>query len=198
MVIEGTLGAVLAGGRSRRLGQDKALISSRGTTLVERAVSLLGVLFSRVVLVAPRRPDYEALGVERIADRFPDAGPLAGIEAALAAAGGQPVFVLACDLPLVDLDLVTALATTAVDFGAAGPAARLAAARGVVQPLCGLYAAACGPVFTRALEQGVRAMHQALREISCQRFEVAPELLLNVNVEADVARLRELEAAWAR
>jgi molybdopterin-guanine dinucleotide biosynthesis protein B/molybdopterin-guanine dinucleotide biosynthesis protein len=197
-VIEGTLGAVLAGGRSRRLGRDKALISSRGRTLVGRAVDLLEGLFARVVLVAPGRPEYAALEVERLADRWPDAGPLAGIEAALFSAAGSPVFVLACDLPMVDAELVTSLAAVRPDFGADGPAARLAQADGVLQPLCGLYGAACGPVFTRALERGVRPMHEALLEIFfLERVEVAAERLLNVNVEADVTRLRELEAAWA-
>lgn len=198
-VIEGTVGAVLAGGQSSRLGRDKALISSRGRTLVGRAVDLLAGLFARVVLVAPARPGYEGLEVERVADRWPDAGPLAGIEAALFAAGGEPVFVLACDLPLVDAELVASLAAVRPDFGAGGPAARLAQAGGVLQPLCGLYAAACGPLFTRALERGVRPMHEALLEIRFLEWvEVAPERLLNVNLEADVTCLRELEAAWAR
>ncbi|MGH9465679.1 MAG: molybdenum cofactor guanylyltransferase [Thermoanaerobaculia bacterium] len=196
-MIKGTVGAVLAGGRSRRLGRDKALISSKGTTLVGRAVAVLAALFPRVVLVAPDRPEYEALGVERIADRWPDAGPLAGIEAALAAAAGAPVFVLACDLPLVEVELVKELATVPPDFGVAGPAARLAAADGVLQPLCGLYGAACGPVLARSLERGTRALHEALLEVRCERVEVAPDSLLNINVEDDVTRLRELEAAPA-
>ncbi len=189
---------MLAGGCSRRLGRDKGLISSRGTTLVARAVDLLAGLFTRVVLVAPERPEYAALRAERVTDRWPDAGPLAGIEAALFAAAGSPVLVLACDLPLVDAELVTSLASVGPGFGGDGPAARLVAANGTLQPLCGLYSAACGPVFNRALGRGVRSMHEALREISCQTFEVTSELLLNVNVEADVARLRELEAVWAR
>ncbi len=159
---------------------------------------MLTEVFPRVVLVAPARPGYQAPGVELIADRWPGAGPLAGIEAALAAADGASVFVLACDLPLVDVDLVTALSTVPAEFGVAAAAARLAEADGTLQPLCGLYSAACGPVFAGALGQGVRSMHDALREIRCQRFEVPAELLLNVNVEADVARLREVEAAWAR
>jgi molybdopterin-guanine dinucleotide biosynthesis protein A len=199
-VIPETLGAVLAGGHSRRLGRDKALvelISGRETTLAGRAVTLLAALFERVVLAAPDRPGYAALGVERIADRWPDAGPLAGVEAALAAAEGRSVFALACDLPLVDAELVGVLASRPAEFGALGPAARLAEARGVLQPLCGLYSASCGPVIRRALERGVRSMHEALREIRCQRFPVAPELLLNVNTPADLTRLRELEATRA-
>ncbi len=204
-VRESTLGAVLAGGSSLRFGRDKALASWNGRTLAARAVAVLSRVLPEVVLVAPQRSGYAELGVSLLADRFPGSGPLAGVEAALAAADGGPVFVLACDLPLVDVDLVRMLAETPAGFGVAVPAARLAAAGATRQPLCGLYAGSCRPWFERCLRNGTRAVVEAIEGVEVEWVEVPPakgltgeERLLNVNRPADLERLEALEAAWAR
>src|SRR5580693_5086169 len=96
------LGVVLAGGESRRMGRDKALVEMDGEPLWRRQV---GVLHSagaeRVVVV--RRREQEALDhPDCVFDEFRDCGPLAGIHAALKIGGYPHVAVLAVDMPGID------------------------------------------------------------------------------------------------
>jgi len=92
-------GAVLAGGASRRMGTDKALISTDGVTLVERAVGALAAAGAEpVIVVGGNRQAIEALDLTFIDDRWPGEGPLGGIITALQAIGTEFVAVLSCDL----------------------------------------------------------------------------------------------------
>lgn len=125
----GLLGAVLAGGASRRFGSDKAGQLLGGVTLVDRASSTLGELFDEVVVVlgkdgeersgdGTRNPGNHRAAVNRpavIHDRREGLGPIAGVEAALAEAASRDLagaFVLACDLPFVRAPTIRALTRT--------------------------------------------------------------------------------------
>ena len=100
-------GAVLAGGQSRRMGRDKALLRVGGEVLWERQVRVLRVAGAQPVVVV-RRGEQSALGrdkrqrIRNLVDTFVDAGPLAGLHAALAAAETPLVAVLAVDMPEID------------------------------------------------------------------------------------------------
>ena len=94
--------AVLCGGRSRRMGRDKALLRLGDQTLLERTVGVLSRLAPRVYLACGAEERYAELGLECVLDRLPDGGPLAGLEAALTrlqADGGGWLGILACDMP---------------------------------------------------------------------------------------------------
>jgi molybdopterin-guanine dinucleotide biosynthesis protein A len=98
------VGVVLAGGRSTRMGRDKAGLMVDGERLLDRQVRLLReagagrVLLSLAGSSAGETPSLPA-GTEIVVDRRPSSGPLAGIEAALRSAQGHAVMVLAVDLP---------------------------------------------------------------------------------------------------
>jgi molybdopterin-guanine dinucleotide biosynthesis protein A len=96
------LGVVLAGGESRRMGRDKALVEIGGVPLWERQVGVLrGAGASRVVIT--RRPGQDAVGHDDcLLDIFPGSGPLAGIHAALEIGGFPLIAVLAVDMPGID------------------------------------------------------------------------------------------------
>lgn len=118
------LGAVLAGGGSRRFGRDKTAEPVGGVPMVERAVATLEGLCDEVVVVSSRAATPK--GRWRIVpDLRPGEGPLAGLEAALAEAenlGYDGAFVLAADLPLVDRATLVRL-VEALDGGVAVAAA---------------------------------------------------------------------------
>ena len=105
------LGAVLAGGESRRFGRDKASEALHGEPLAARAARTLASVFEDVVIVSSSKP---ATGDpwRRVPDLRQGCGPLAGLEASLVhaeAEGWDGVFLLACDLPLVTTHLVRAV-----------------------------------------------------------------------------------------
>ena len=104
------LGAVLAGGRGRRFGGPKAEASVDGIPMVGRAVAALSEVVGEVVVVSSRPVGPVEATV--IPDQTSDAGPLGGLEAALLharASGYEGVLLLACDLPLVGPELLTAV-----------------------------------------------------------------------------------------
>ena len=95
-------GFVLAGGDSRRMGSDKAEIVLDGEPLWRRQCRVLREAGSSPVVLVRRTGQRAPAGIEVIRDRFGDAGPLAGLHAALAAATGAHIAVLAVDMPGVD------------------------------------------------------------------------------------------------
>ncbi len=107
MNADSVLGVILAGGRSSRMGRDKATLSLGGESLVERQLRVLGGAGVSEVAVS-RAPGHPPLPVDLpvIPDEEPHLGPLSGIVAALEGAGGRPVLILAVDMAAVDSELV--------------------------------------------------------------------------------------------
>lgn len=95
-------GAVLAGGRSSRLGRDKALLEVGGETLLARAVRTLASVCDEVIVVGPAERRAAVPGVRVVPDERPGAGPLGGIATALRATGAERLLVVATDMPLLN------------------------------------------------------------------------------------------------
>jgi molybdopterin-guanine dinucleotide biosynthesis protein A len=179
------LGAVLAGGESRRFGRDKAATLLAGLSLVERAATTLSRVFDDVVIVSSREPVTTAW--PQVPDRHPGLGPLAGVEAALLAArerGCDGAFVLACDMPLVDEATVRAVVAALGDAMVAAPSSREG---GDIEPLCAVYRLDCLPEVVRALERRALAAHALFASVGGRRVTLPRELFLNVNTPEDHA-----------
>ena len=105
---------VLAGGRSRRFGSDKALAEIGGEPLLLRVARLAAPLAAEVTVVADRTDRYPTLGLPTIADEVPERGPLGGLLTALGALGARDwALVLTCDLLVLKPAWVDTLATAA-------------------------------------------------------------------------------------
>lgn len=138
-------GIVVAGGRSSRLGHSKPLTRIGGQLVLARIESALRPICTEIILVVRTGADDEtdeiaetglALRMHVIEDNWNDAGPLAGIEAGLAATATQLAFVTAADHPFVSSQLARALAEAAEDVDMVIP--RIA---GRMQPLHAVYRA---------------------------------------------------------
>ena len=81
-------GIVLAGGKSSRMGQDKALLDYQGKRLIDYAIELLTPVCSEI-LISTNQPGYENLGFQLIVDQYPDCGYIGGLHAALANAANN-------------------------------------------------------------------------------------------------------------
>lgn len=103
--------AILAGGGSRRMGQDKALLDWGGKPLIRHVYNLVRELASLVddVAVVGVRAGYGLDGADLVDDDFPGAGALGGIATALRVAQHDRVLVLACDMPLLNVRLLRAM-----------------------------------------------------------------------------------------
>ena len=178
------LGAVLAGGRSRRFGRDKAAEPVGGVPLAERAAATLAEVLPEVVFVSSHGPP-KGSGRPHVADLRAPCGPLGGIEAALARAaelGLDGAFVLACDLPLVDADVVRSVMAT---LGGARAAAPARAGTPPCEPLCAAYRVSCLAAARSLLDRGSRAAHELFTAVDGVTVEVPAGAFLNVNTPAD-------------
>lgn len=140
---------VLAGGKSTRMGRDKALLEWRGRPLVEHALGKLRALGMPAHLLGTR-PDL-ARFAPVIPDNFPDRGPLGGIEAALGFTDTELNLFLPIDLPLLPVEFLRWLIARAELTQAAATLPRV---EGRPQPLCAVYHRGLLPGIQSALQQG--------------------------------------------
>lgn len=188
-------GAVLAGGRSTRMGQDKAsLLLPDGTSLLERAWRLLSALVAPAwVCCAPGspRPGYPCRIDEKAGE-----GPARGVAAALAAArehGAERVLIVACDLPLLTSELLAVLLNAPARPGALATVYANAEI-GKAEMLAGVYRVEALSALREGLARGERSLYrligpERLACVPCRKIDAA--LFLNCNTPADLARLRE-------
>jgi molybdopterin-guanine dinucleotide biosynthesis protein A len=189
-------GVILAGGKSRRMGCDKLRLEVDGVPLILRVYEALSDRCAEVVVVGEGGAWLQ--GVSRISDERPGAqGPLAGLEAGLAAVTNRLVFVAAGDLPFLNANLVGYLLASLEERGACAVVPRY---RGRIHPLCAAYDREVLQRVRAALDEGVLAVHRFL-EVSDRVEYVEEELrwfgdpdifLMNVNSpeDLDLARAR--------
>lgn len=204
------VGVVLAGGESRRLGRDKALLPLFGKPLILHPFEVLKEVMTDVIAVSVPGRGYEDLGIPVVHDRFEGQGPLAGIHAALEWARPRPVFVVACDLPFVSPELVghvSGWGSVQVAFAPLGaqtggqPRARVAVWGGYQQPLCGLYSTECYQALERRLRAGKLEVWRFVETIETTPVPITPaldfyrtDLLLNVNSVQDLNQASRAQA----
>jgi phospholipid/cholesterol/gamma-HCH transport system ATP-binding protein len=189
----GVTAFILAGGKSTRMGSDKAFVTLNGRTLLARAMELAGSVTRDVRIVGdPAKFTPFAPTVE---DLFRNCGPLGGIHAALRGSQTDLNLILAVDVPFVSAALLQYLITRARDFPAAVVTA--ACANGGWQPLCAVYR----PQFADAAEAALGAGRykidalfdaertQAVSENELESAGFSPKMFRNLNTR------EELEAA---
>ena len=191
-------GLVLAGGRSVRMGADKAAVEFGGDALLDRAVAGLSVVVADVYVSAREAQRNEALrsAYPLIVDRHEDIGPAAGILAAHLADPAAAWLVIACDMPLLDKESLAALRD--------GRAHEMDASCLVVgelaplEPLCAIYEPGTLARFQALVEAGGNTSSRDWLANAATRRVVAPaeHVLRGANTGAELAELKiELEAA---
>lgn len=151
---------LLAGGKSSRMGENKAFIDFRGRTLLARALATLRGTVDDVTIVGD--PDLFAGYGAVISDIFPGCGPLAGIHAALTHSPAELNVMLAVDMPFVSADLLRFLLYAAGQAHAIVTVPQIA--RGL-QPLCAVYRPTFAPVAAEALRSGRHKIDAAFANI---------------------------------
>ena len=185
---------MLAGGVSRRLGRDKALVVAGGESLAARAARKLHTQSGEVIAADGGRGVVP--GVPSVADGS-GKGPVAGVLGAASARSGHPLLVLACDLPEVPVPLLAALLG---EKGSGREDADWVVPRwgGRLEPLCAFYAPSALAALARRVEEGRFAPHELaeesglsirfLEDAELARFGPPERLFLNLNTPDDLAR----------
>jgi molybdenum cofactor guanylyltransferase len=185
---------ILAGGKSTRMGTDKAFVVLDGRTLLSRMLDLARQLTSNVHIIGD--PAKFAPFSPTIEDIFPGCGPLGGIHAALRSSRTDLNVILAVDVPFVSLALLDYLISRAKSSSANVTVAR---AVGGFQPLCAVYRRS----FADAAENALRASHykidtlfapattQAIEEAELEACGFSPRIFRNLNTPEELAEAHE-------
>ncbi len=181
LLMSGAAGFVLAGGRSSRMGRDKALLPWRGRTLLEHVADVVREAAGSVTVIGHEA--YRSLGLPGlpvISDAIPDCGPLGGLFTAFQATDADRILLVACDMPEVTAELLRGLLRGTGD-------AVVAEAGGRLHPLCAVYDRAIFPKVQDAIRGRSLKMHELLSHIKVQRWPVSDaKLLINMNAPEDL------------
>jgi molybdenum cofactor guanylyltransferase len=144
---------ILAGGKSSRMGRDKAGLEIGGQTMLARQIDLVRAVGAGEVFISGRREQaYAAPGCLRLSDNFANAGPLAGIESALQSCHTPLLLVLAVDMPMMTAELLRQIVASST--GTSGVVPRVA---GHLEPLAAVYPQTAGRYAKELLTQATRA-----------------------------------------
>ena len=174
-------GAILAGGKSSRFGQNKALYPVNGRSMIEWIIDTLKKFTEELFIVANDPGQYAFLNIKVHEDRYPGLGPLAGLHTALTHARTNQVFVVACDMPFLCEALIKAMieaakeTDTIVPYTEKGP-----------EPLHAIYHKGLLLVVEHLIKGGRRSMRDLLavaphKRLHAQRFQV-----LNINTKKEL------------
>jgi molybdopterin-guanine dinucleotide biosynthesis protein MobB len=195
----GVSAVILAGGKSERMGADKARLPWRdGRTLLERMAGCLGHLDEVLLSVGSEEQAHEKnekLSLPVVVDRYPDRGPLGGLYSALLACRGDWLLAVSCDLPLFERELADYLISRLTSGMHGGCSVLLTMTRDKrVHPLCGLYSRRAADVFGGLMASGNYRMMDAARKagfsaVSLEGTPFPDEMLANVNTFREYALL---------
>lgn len=184
-------GIILAGGRSSRFGDDKALALVDGVPMIERAVRLLKSLDLRVCVIGNKQRDYSSFDCRIENDLIPGKGPLGGLYTAFSIFEGETLLVLTCDMPLVTRELIASLIQphnppdeiTLYQKGDEIPA-----------PFPGVYGPDLKAVARDCLESDQFSMRQFIRRTERKKllqFTSDSSILANINFKKDLQSLHQ-------
>jgi molybdenum cofactor guanylyltransferase len=180
---------ILAGGQSRRMGRDKALIDYHGRPIIAHVIDTLRALADDIVVVSNRLDLYSSFGARVAADYDPPCGPLGGIAAGLQAVHHPLAVVAACDMPFLNATLLRWLIDLADGYDAVVPQTGAE-----FEPLHAVYRRECrGPIVQR-IERGERRVIsffadvrlRPVPEAEWRRLDPDGRSLINLNTPDDL------------
>lgn len=188
-MIEDCTALILAGGDSRRMGQDKAALVLDGKTLLQSVTATMQTVFPRVIVSV--RQLRTGVDVQQVCDEQVDSGPLAGLAAGMEDAATPWVFAVACDMPFIKPAVIEYLAGQRADCQAVVPVVH-----GYPQPLAAFYSTSCLDVVQDILDgNGKHSLRALLERLQVryvreeQMLEVDPQLrsFFDLDTPQDVA-----------
>ncbi len=129
---------ILAGGKSSRMGSNKAFLKLKDKTFIELQIELLRKMFDEIIISANTQSEYEYLNLPVFKDIYPGKGPLAGIYTSLINSSSFYTFMLACDMPFVDLELIKHLQDLTQNYDVVIPKSKKG-----LEPLHAFYSKNC-------------------------------------------------------
>ena len=197
-------GVILAGGKSRRMRQNKALMRLGDDSLIAHVIRRMRLVTDELLLITNTPTEYTHLNVGMHSDIIPDTGALGGIYTGLTYASHDTVLCVACDSPFLEPKLLTYLVSVLGEYDAVMPytySSRQTPFRRnntqiTLQTLCAAYAKRCLPIIEQMIRESDLRVHALAEHAHVQR--VSPEIweefdpegrsFFNINTPEDFER----------
>ncbi len=182
---------ILAGGKSQRMGTNKAFLRYGDKTFIEHQILTLSKIFGEIILSANDAVAYAGLKLPIVSDVIAGKGPLGGICAGLKHAISQHAFVIACDMPFVNEGLILYLKNQINDYDVVVPQTK----RGL-EPMHAFYSRNCIQPMYRCLEEGRLRIVDFFSEVKVKvvsekdfaGLDAALQSLVNLNTPEEYKR----------
>lgn len=187
MIVEAT-GIILAGGKSSRMGGDKAFTLLSGRPLVEIVINKLSPLFKDLIIITNKPFLYKKYGLRTKDDILKDRGPLGGIYTGLLSSYNMYNFIVACDMPFINQDLTRYMLGKTDGYDAT-----IAEYNGRLQPLSAVYSKGCMKLAKKLLSENNLKLTDFLKHLKIRiidenevrRFDAEGLSFTNINTKKD-------------
>jgi len=179
-------GIILAGGKSKRMGTDKALLKLDGNTLLDKAIDLCKSVCNQVI-ISSNNPEHKRMGYQVIPDEIEECGPIGGIYSCLKKSETIWNFVLSVDAAFVEPEFLSYLILETGDFNAVVPVHLHGK-----EPLVALYHKSCLPLVEKQIESASYKMQILLESLNTNYVDAQhwvekyPKLFYNLNRPKDL------------
>lgn len=194
--ISDVAGVILAGGKSSRYGENKALVKLNGLALIERVIGIMASVFQHMTLITNTPHVYAHLHLPMHRDRIKGLGPLGGIYTALQVVPKDAAFVVGCDMPYLNRQLIRYMVGLRGDHDVVVPRID-----GKIEALHALYGKGCLPAIQRLIDAGEYQTFRFFKQVSVRyvgedeirRFDGRYRSFFNVNRPEDLETLEGKE-----
>lgn len=187
-------GVILAGGKSRRMGENKALLQLGGDSLIGHVIHRMRLVTDELLLITNNPSLYTHLDLPMHEDIISNTGALGGIHTGLSYASHDAVLCVACDSPFLVPELITYLVSVLNEYDAVMPYTfRDNTKQLTLQTLCAAYSKCCLPIIERMLQESELRVHALYERANIkrippeiwQRFDPAGISFFNINTPED-------------
>lgn len=201
-------GIILAGGKSSRMGTNKALLKINGKTIVEILISKMQELFTETIIVTNSIEEYKFIvecgrykKVRIIRDIVPDMGSLSGLHSGLVDSKSKYNFIVACDMPFINQDVILYMLEESKGYDVV-----IAERNSRLQPFCAVYSKNCiKPIKDEVLKNNLRVRDffkyvkvKVITEKEAARYDLDGLSFVNINTPEDHNRFKDMKNNLAK
>ena len=175
-----TTGVILAGGKNSRMGFDKGLLPVDGIKIAERIIAVMQPIFQDIIIIS-NGSKYDYLGYDVYRDIIKSSGPLGGIHSALSHSKTEKNFVVSCDMPFLNPEIIQFIIENAVDCEIAIPSHN-----GKLEPLCAVYNQSCKTKIEELLKKRALKLKNMLKHFITHQIVIPQDMLTKGNCFANI------------
>ena len=181
-------GIILSGGKSSRMGTDKASLKLDNKTFLEHVISIMKPFVDDITIISDN-PEHDIYNINRQEDFIKDSGPLGGLHSGLYHAKHNDVLVLSCDIPLISNEIVSTL----IDEANFSADVNQVESNGKTMPLIALYKKSCRDSFYKFLMNDERRVRVVLKTLNTNAIKIDSDLdnhVQNINTKKEFEALK--------